>query len=59
MEPKPKKFLDQVHDALRLKHYFICTENTYVNWIRRYILFPNKRHPTEWVAPKSKPSSPI
>jgi integron integrase len=47
MEPRPKKFLDQVRDALRLKHYSIRTENSYVNWIRRYILFHGKRHPNE------------
>ncbi len=46
-EAKPKKLLDQVRDALRLKHYSIRTENSYVNWIRRYILFHNKRHPAE------------
>jgi len=47
MEPKPKRLLDQVRDALRLKHYSIRTENSYVNWIRRFILFHNKRHPNE------------
>jgi hypothetical protein len=47
MEPKPKKLLDQVRDALRLKHYSIRTENSYVNWIRRFILFHHKRHPQE------------
>jgi len=47
MEPRPKKFLDQVRDALRLKHYSIRTENSYVAWIRRFILFHNKRHPQE------------
>jgi site-specific recombinase XerD len=47
MEPKPKKLLDRVRDALRLKHYSIRTENSYVNWIRRFILFHKKRHPNE------------
>jgi hypothetical protein len=47
MEPRPKKLLDQVRDALRLKHYSIRTENSYVDWIRRYILFHGKRHPNE------------
>ncbi len=47
MEPKPKKLLDQVRDAIRVKHYSIRTEDSYVNWIRRYILFHNKRHPNE------------
>jgi len=47
MEPRPKKLLDQVRDAIRLKHYAYRTEETYVQWIRRYILFHNKRHPSE------------
>lgn len=47
MEPRPKKLLDQVRDAIRLKHYSIRTENSYADWIRRYILFHSKRHPSE------------
>ncbi|NJM47215.1 MAG: tyrosine-type recombinase/integrase [Alkalinema sp. RU_4_3] len=47
METPPKKLLDQVRDALRLKHYSYQTEKTYVQWIRRYILFHNKRHPRD------------
>jgi len=47
MEPAPKKLLNQVRDTLRLKHYSIRTENSYVDWIRRYILFHGKRHPNE------------
>ncbi len=43
----PRKLLDQVRDAMRLKHYSLRTENTYVEWIRRYILFHHKRHPQE------------
>lgn len=47
MEARPKKLLDQVRDTLRLKHYSYRTEESYVHWIRRYILFHNKRHPSE------------
>ena len=43
----PKKLLDLVRDAIRLRHYSIRTENAYVDWIKRYILFPNKRHPKD------------
>ena len=43
----PKKLLDQVRDVISLKHYSIRTEKAYVNWIRRFILFQNKRHPRE------------
>ena len=52
MDPRPKKLLDQVTDALRRKHYSIRTENSYVNWIRRFILFHNKRHPNEMGTPE-------
>lgn len=47
MQRSPKKLLDQVRDAIRLKHYAASTEKTYVNWIKRYILFDGKRHPRE------------
>lgn len=43
---KPK-LLDRVRWHLRLKHYSIRTEQAYVDWIRRYILFHRKRHPEE------------
>ena len=38
MQPPPKKLLDQVRDAIRLKHYAYRTEETYGQWIRRFIL---------------------
>ncbi len=47
MQTQPPKLLDQVRVALRLKHYSCKTEQTYVQWIRRYILFHNKRHPKD------------
>ena len=43
---KPK-LLDQVHDAIRTRHMSLRTEEAYVHWIRRYILFHRKRHPAE------------
>lgn len=46
-ESKPKKLLEQVSEALRTKHYAYRTEQTYVDWIKRYILFHKKRHPNE------------
>lgn len=45
--PQPPKLLDQVRDRLRLKHYSIRTETQYVQWIRRFILFHDKRHPKD------------
>ncbi len=47
MDNPPKKLLDQVADALRVRHYAYRTEQTYIHWIRRYILFHDKRHPRE------------
>jgi integrase len=47
MQQPPKKLLDQVRDAIRLKHYAYRTEETYVQWIRRFILFHDKRHPKD------------
>lgn len=41
------RLLDQVRNALRLKHYSMRTEETYVGWIKRYIFFHNKRHPKD------------
>lgn len=45
--PDAPKLLDQVRTLIRAKHYSIRTETQYVQWIRRYILFHNKRHPRE------------
>ncbi len=45
MESHPKKLLDQVRDAIRVKHYARNTEQAYVYWIKIFILFHNKRHP--------------
>jgi hypothetical protein len=44
------KLLDQVRERLRFKHYSIRTEETYLLWIRRFILFHNKRHPRDMAA---------
>lgn len=46
MDDKPR-LLDQVRDKIRTKHYSIRTEDSYLGWIKRYILFHNKRHPLE------------
>src|SRR5262249_9477040 len=44
--PKPG-LLDQVRTAVRLRHYSLRTEDTYLHWIRRFMLFHGKRHPAE------------
>ena len=47
MEKPSKKILEQVNDVIRLKHYCNKTEKSYVSWIKRYIIFHNKRHPRD------------
>jgi site-specific recombinase XerD len=44
---RPPRPLDQVRAKLRQLHYAIRTEEAYVDWIRRFILFHPKRHPRE------------
>ena len=44
---KPRKLLDQLRDALRAKHYSYRTEEAYVHWVRRFILFHNRQHPQD------------
>lgn len=41
------RLIEQVRTVIRLKHYSLRTEESYVQWIRRFILFHNKRHPRE------------
>ncbi len=43
---KPK-LMDQIKATMRIKHYSLKTEKSYVQWIRRYIFFHKKRHPHE------------
>jgi hypothetical protein len=47
MTQQPKKLLDKVRDAIRLKHYAYSTEKTYVYWTKHFILYHNKRYPLE------------
>jgi len=44
---QPPRLLDQLRDRLRLRHYSLRTEQAYVHWVKRYILFHGKRHPAE------------
>ena len=41
------KLLDQVRGKIRVKHYSIRTEQAYVDWIKRFILHFDKRHPRD------------
>jgi len=42
-----KKLLDIVREKIRLRHYSLKTEKAYIGWIKRYILFHDKKHPVE------------
>jgi integron integrase len=47
MNSTPPRLLDQVRAVLRRKHYSLRTEEAYVGWVKRYVLFHHKRHPRE------------
>jgi len=44
-QPRPPRLLDQLRLVLRVRHYAPSTEDCYVQWARRFILFHRKRHP--------------
>jgi site-specific recombinase XerD len=46
-EQSKPKLLDRIRQLMRVRHYSLRTEEAYVGWIRRYILFHGKRHPSE------------
>jgi site-specific recombinase XerD len=43
----PPRLLDRMREVIRVRHYSIRTEDTYVHWARRFILFHDKRHPLD------------
>ncbi|MGJ8670803.1 MAG: integron integrase [Oceanococcus sp.] len=47
LEPPPPKLLDQLREQIRIRHYSVRTEETYVQWVRRFILFHRKQHPRD------------
>jgi len=46
------RLLDQVRNEIRLRHYSIRTEHTYVDWTRRFVRFHDLRHPRDMGAPE-------
>ena len=50
--PSSPKLLDRVRETLRRKHYTYRTEQAYVHWIKRFILFHNKQHPKDMGIPE-------
>ncbi|WP_225902691.1 site-specific integrase [Pseudanabaena sp. PCC 6802] len=51
-EVQPPRLLDQVRQVIRLKHMSIKTEDSYVYYIRDFILYHNKKHPRDMGAPE-------
>ena len=47
LSSSPPRVLDHVRTAIRLRHYSLRTEDTYVQWIKRFLLFHGQRHPAE------------
>jgi hypothetical protein len=41
------RLLERVRLAIRTRHYSPRTEKSYVAWVRRFVLFHDKRHPIE------------
>ena len=41
------KTFNHVRAIIRTKHYSLRTEEAYIQWIKRFIIFHNKRHPNE------------
>ena len=52
MPGQPPRLLDQLRAKTRLLHYSIRTEEAYVGWCTKYILFHNKRHPKDMGVPE-------
>ena len=46
------RLLDRVRARARLRHFSLRTEQAYVGWVRRFVLFHGKRHPAEMGAPE-------
>ena len=47
IHPRNPRLLDEIRTISRLKHYSIRTDEAYSHWIRRFILYHQKRHPRE------------
>jgi len=61
-QPTPKRPLDQVRDALRMKHYSCRTDQAYIGWLcpsGSYVLFHGKCHPNEMAAPEVEASRSV
>jgi integron integrase len=52
LEPLVPKLLEQARDLIRIKHYSIRTEESYLRWMKQYIVFHDKRHPADMGEPQ-------
>jgi len=46
-QPGKPKLLDQVRQRCRVRHLAYSTEQSYVNWVKRFVFFHHVRHPLE------------
>ena len=46
------RLMEQVRAEIRVRHYSRRTEDAYVLWIRRFIVFHGRRHPRDLGAPE-------
>jgi len=56
--PPSLRLLDEVRNRIRTKHYSHRMEESYTHWIKRFILFDHKRHPTEMGSAEAKKGTP-
>ena len=47
LNDKHPRLLNQVQDRIRAKHYSIRTEQAYLDWVKKFILYYGKRHPAD------------
>ena len=57
--PRPPKLLERMRIHLRTRHYSIRTEEAYIDWARRFIVFHGKRHPQEMGTSKNPCFQPL
>lgn len=50
--PRKKNLLDDIREVMRLRHYSIRTEQTYLNWVKRFCIFHKMRHPRKMGIPE-------
>ena len=44
---KKSPLLEKLRTTIRVRHYSYRTEKCYVHWVKRFILFHDKHHPTD------------